>query len=78
MDKVGKGEVSEVVILVDGVVGPKEDILRRRIGDRSMRTPRVTLGGRIEVDGSKGQTGTVLGHQSTLSGSINESGGRSS
>ena len=37
----------------------------------------MRLGGRVEVDRGKGQTGTVLSHESTLSGSINESGSRS-
>jgi len=39
VDEVGKGEVGEVVILVDRMVGAKEHVLRRRIRDRPTRSP---------------------------------------
>jgi len=77
MDEVGEGDVGEVVVLVHRMVGTKEDILRRRIGDHPLRTPGVRLGGRVEVDGGVGEVSSILSHQSTLSHSINENGGRS-
>jgi len=78
VEEVREGDVGKVVILVDRVVGTKEDVLRRRIRDHPLRSPGVMLGGGIEVDRRIGEVGTVLSHQSSLSRSINESGSRSS
>jgi len=54
VDEVRKGEVSEVVIFIDRMVGAKKYVLQRRIRDCPTRSPRVTLGGRVEVDGRLG------------------------
>jgi len=77
MDEVGERDVGEVVVLVHRMVRTKEDILRRRIRDHPLRTPGIRLGGRVKVDGGVGEVGSILSHQSTLSGSVNENGGRS-
>jgi len=78
VDEIREGDVGKVVVLVHRMVGTKEDILRRRIGDHPLRTPRVRLGGRVEVNGGVGEVGSILSHQSALSRSINEDGGGSS
>jgi len=62
VDEVGEGDVGKVVVLVHSMVRTKEDILRRRVGDHPLRSPGVTLGGRVKVDRGVGEVGSVLSH----------------
>jgi len=77
VEEIRKGDVGEVVVLINGMVGMKEEVLRRRIRDGPTRTSQMTKSSGIEVDGSLSKVGTVFSHKSTLSRSINESRGRS-
>jgi len=77
VDEVGEGDIGEVVILVHRMVRTKEDILQRGIRDHPLRSPGVTLGGRVKVDRGVGEVSSVLSHQSALSRSINKDRGRS-